>query len=337
MLSLIAAPASLLSFEFPPKFNQAFQDLLKQLDLSSGRLAADILSQLRNSDSEADEVEFQVELPSSESVPVLRGRARRQAGVGDVWLCLLRTEQGESSLHASRLAALGEMASGIAHEINNPLTVILARASLLEMRLEDPALQDSVKKIQHHAQRISKITRGLRYFSRDESNDPMTEFALNEIVEDSIAISSERSKSNGIRIYSEIENDLRGFGRGYQISQILINLLNNANDAVSQVPFGEIHVSAKRADNALVIRVWDNGPGVPAAIERKIMSPFFTTKEGGKGTGLGLSISLGIAKSHGGELKLNRSVAASCFEFTLPAPEIAKTLNLDSLTEKKAA
>lgn len=338
MLTLIAAPASLLSFDAPPKFNSAFQELLKQLDLPAGKLAADILSQLQiaSASTDQDEYEFQVELPSSESVPVLRGRARKQAGAEQAWLCLIRTEQGENSLHASRLAALGEMASGIAHEINNPLTVILARASLIEMKITDAAVLDSIKKIQHHAQRISKITRGLRVFSREESSDPMSEFPLNEIMEDSLAISSERSKSNGVRIYSAIEDNLIGFGRGYQVSQILINLLNNANDAVAGTAFGEIHLSAHREENKIKVRVWDNGPGVPSAIERKIMSPFFTTKGVGKGTGLGLSISLGIAKAHGGDLRLNRSISDSCFELTLPFADASKFLNLAQYQEKKA-
>ncbi len=233
LLSMSAAPASLLSFETSPRFNLAFEDLQKQIGVPAGRLAALILAQLEKLEArDSDELEFRVDLPDCETVPLLRGRARRQAGAAQAWLCVFYSDQAETTLHASRLAALGEMASGIAHEINNPLTVILARASLLEMRIEDPSLVDSVKKIQHHAQRISKITRGLRYFSREESSDPMSEFSLNEIVEDSIAISSERSKSNGVRLYSDLPTDLTAFGRGYQVSQVIINLLNNANDAV---------------------------------------------------------------------------------------------------------
>ena len=218
------------------------------------------------------------------------------------------------------------MSSGIAHEINNPLTVVLAKSHLIEkiaLGIDHPeaaTLLAAVKKISIHAQRISKIIKGLKNFSRDESGDPMKVFNVVDSLEECVTLSTERFKSKGIRLYVDIKGkEMLVKGRDYQISQIVISLLNNAFDAVSSSALPEIHVEAFAQDNHILIRCWDSGAGVSEELEQKIMLPFFTTKPTGAGTGLGLSISLGIANVHGGKLTLNRDVSSSCFELSLPA------------------
>lgn len=139
-------------------------------------------------------------------------------------------------------------------------------------------------------------------------------------LEECVTLTTERFKAKGIRLYVDIKGqEMLVNGRDYQISQILINLLNNAYDAVDRIDLPEIHISAFNRGDNVVVQCWDTGPGVSDEVEEKIMLPFFTTKPTGTGTGLGLSISLGIAKVHGGSLSLNRSVANSCFELSLPA------------------
>ena len=226
---------------------------------------------------------------------------------------------------ASRLATLGETASGIAHQINNPLNVLVGVAELMKIKtekdgfIEREKLEDYCDRIIKHSMRIAKIIKGLRSISRDASHDPMSEVSLKMLVDETLELCHQQFHHRGIAIDLKLpQEDILVEGRAAQLSQILLNLMNNARDAVEGDSQPTVHVQLLTEEGQGIIRVWDSGPGVPADLEKKIMNPFFTTKPAGKGTGLGLSISKAIATEHKGDLILNRKIAPSCFDLKIP-------------------
>jgi PAS domain S-box-containing protein len=243
----------------------------------------------------------------------------------------LETSQAKQQ-EAARMASLGEMAGGIAHEINNPLAVIMGKASqvsgLLDLKgesvSEDLAQRMSrvitaSKKIEHYADRIATIVRGLRNFSRDGRQDPMSETLISSVIEDALALCQERFKSHGVELnLNQPSEKIFVQARPSQLAQIVLNLLSNAFDATVDLEHPQVWIEVQKRENRVRLLVRDSGPGIPPEIEEKIMRPFFTTKSVGKGTGLGLSISHGLAKDHGGDLSLDRSISGSCFCLELP-------------------
>jgi PAS domain S-box-containing protein len=239
----------------------------------------------------------------------------------------------ESQLEASRmqiassarLSALGMMAGGIAHEINNPLGIIHAYASdLLEMVRESEvtaaAVERASTRIVETAKRIESIIKSLRHLAREGNTDPILPASLQELVEGILELSRERCRMNSIRLTcSPIDPDLRVACREVQIAQAILNLLQNAFDAVVENAGDKwIEISVEVAGNSVVVSVSDSGPGVPSSIRDRIMEPFFTTKPIGKGMGLGLSLAQSIAKQHGGELTFGEVEGHTCFSLTLP-------------------
>jgi len=239
----------------------------------------------------------------------------------------------ESQLEASRmqiassarLSALGMMAGGIAHEINNPLGIIHAYASdLLEMVRESEVTAATVERastrIVETAKRIESIIKSLRHLAREGNTDPILPASLQELVEGILELSRERCRMNSIRLTcSPIDPDLRVACREVQIAQAILNLLQNAFDAVVENAGDKwIEISVEVAGNSVVVSVSDSGPGVPSSIRDRIMEPFFTTKPIGKGMGLGLSLAQSIAKQHGGELTFGEVEGHTCFSLTLP-------------------
>jgi PAS domain S-box-containing protein len=226
---------------------------------------------------------------------------------------------------SARLSALGMMAGGIAHEINNPLGIIHAYASdLLEMVRESEvtaaAVERASTRIVETAKRIENIIKSLRHLAREGNTDPMLPASMQELVEGILELSRERCRMNSIRLTcSLIDPDLRVACREVQIAQAILNLLQNAFDAVVENAGDKwIEISVELAGNSVVVSVSDSGPGVPSNIRDRIMEPFFTTKPIGKGMGLGLSLAQSIAKQHGGELTFGELGGHTCFSLTLP-------------------
>lgn len=241
-------------------------------------------------------------------------------------------EQQQSLIHSAKLSALGEMSAGIAHEINNPLTIIQMRVNQLhEMAqkntLDSATVQKSSVRMLETIDRIAKIIKGLRAFSRDGKDDPMVQCEVLKIIEETFSFCRERFMNLGV----EIEFKLEAIGdtpmsiqcRQTEISQVLLNLLGNALDAVEGKENKFIHVEARELQDSVVLTVTDNGSGVPAHLREKIMKPFFTTKPNEKGTGLGLSISQKIIKNHQGTLTLDEDTQFTKFIIILPKTQKA--------------
>jgi PAS domain S-box-containing protein len=226
---------------------------------------------------------------------------------------------------SSRLTALGEMAGGIAHEINNPLTVAHAHASQLRDMAEAGKVIDpdvvirSALKIESVCMRISRIIAGLRSIARDGDNDRFILVPLRPVLEDALTLSTEKFRHRQIELeVDSVPESLRLECRPVQISQILVNLLLNAQHAVEALPAQRwIKMTIVDRASTIEIRVSDSGPGISPKIRDRIFDPFFTTKDVGKGTGLGLSVSAAIAEAHGGALFLDENEAHTTFVLVL--------------------
>ncbi len=235
---------------------------------------------------------------------------------------------------SARLSALGEMAGGVAHEINNPLAIIYGRAYLLKKKFSDGTLD--LKKnlkdfeiIERTVDRIAKIVRGLKNYSRNAENDPYEAALLSHILDDTFEICGERFRSHEINIDIQCNPNLEIQCRPAQISQIIMNLMLNSFDAIESLPEKWIRIQVIEQGDSLKILCSDSGHGIPESVARKIMQPFYTTKEVGKGTGLGLSISTSIAEAHGGKLNYDPSIKNTTFLLELP--------KIQPITKVKAA
>jgi C4-dicarboxylate-specific signal transduction histidine kinase len=232
---------------------------------------------------------------------------------------------------ASRLSSLGAMAGGIAHEINNPLTIIMGTIKVAIRSIEGDLTKldqkktvDSLNKARSHTERITKIVKGIRALSRDGANDPFVLSKVKDILEDTLNLCEARIKTNNIQLSFEIEDDeLMLQCRPVQVSQVLLNLINNSMDAVGELPNPWINLSANKVGNVIEFKLTDAGPGIPEHIANQLMQPFFTTKGTGRGTGLGLSISQEIVKTHSGRFYLNRDFKHTQFIVQFPVEQAA--------------
>ena len=229
---------------------------------------------------------------------------------------------------SARLSALGMMAGGIAHEINNPLGIIHAYASnLLEMandgHLSASEVERLCSRILATTERIASIVKSLRQIAREGSGDPVTSALVTEMIEQALELCRERFRIHSIRLVPpKVDSGLRVLCREVQIVQILLNLLQNAFDAISSVDGDRwIAIEVGVQEHNVVLSVIDSGRGIAPELRKRIMEPFFTTKPPGKGTGLGLSLSRSIAQDHGGELQYEERDGHTCFSLILPAPE----------------
>ena len=227
---------------------------------------------------------------------------------------------------SARLSALGMMAGGVAHEINNPLGIIHALASdLRDMVEEEGAAPPEIvarnsARIRETADRIAQIVRSLRQISREGSHDQLHPTNVSKVVEATLAICRERFRANAVNLLlPQAIPKLSVPCREVQIEQILLNLLQNAFDAVAEQP-GErwVRLNIHSSDDSVVFSVTDSGPGIPQELRPHIMEPFFTTKPIGKGTGLGLSLSKSIAEEHGGKLEYSEDQGHTRFSLVLP-------------------
>ncbi len=234
-------------------------------------------------------------------------------------------QQQQTLVSSAKMSSLGEMAGGVAHEINTPLAIIGLKIEQLEKCLMDDIINpmdliEGLEAIKSTTQRISKIISGLRFFARDGKSLPTQLTTIEAIVEDTFSFCKEKFSNHGVQL--ELKNDsispLQLKCRSVEISQVLLNLLNNAFDSIESQKNKWVRVGIADKNDFIELTVTDSGLGISKEIQDKIMQPFFTTKPVGKGTGLGLSISRGIIESHQGKLFLNADTPNTCFTILLP-------------------
>ena len=238
-----------------------------------------------------------------------------------------KEKMNEKMFQTGKLAAIGELASGIAHEINNPVAIMVEEAGWIDDLLSEEEFSESknldefkraLRQIRMQGKRCKEITHKLLSFAR-KSDSRVEEVQLHDFIEDIISISSKRAKLEGVAIEKEIQRDLPAVAVSpTELQQVILNLINNALDALEDKG-GKIRISAKTSGESIVIEVSDTGPGIPLENISKIFDPFFTTKPVGKGTGLGLSICYGIIKKMGGEINVKSTVGeGSTFRIRIP-------------------
>jgi PAS domain S-box-containing protein len=223
-------------------------------------------------------------------------------------------------VHAEKMAAVGQLVSGVAHEVNNPLTAILGFADLL---MENPELPETARKdlrvILQEAQRTKQIVQNLLSFARQmpPQRNPLQ---LNAILRRTIQLRSYDFNSHGVDVVEHLDEDLPDvIGDAHQLQQVFLNILNNAYDAVHEVGWpARIEIMSTKTGESVEVSFSDNGKGI--SYPDKIFDPFFTTKEVGKGTGLGLSICYGIVKEHGGEILCHNNIAGKGATFIVRLP-----------------
>jgi PAS domain S-box-containing protein len=219
-----------------------------------------------------------------------------------------------------KLSALGEMVSGVAHELNNPLTAVFGFAQLLLAENLPAEQKEEIRHIFAHAERCKKIIDGLLKFARRHKAERVRT-NLNEVVQSTVDLLGYQMKLADIRVELELDSKLHdSMMDSFQIQQVLINLLTNAQHAIKDAGrAGVVTIRTRQADERMVLEVEDNGCGMPESVLRRAFDPFFTTKGVGKGTGLGLSISYGIVREHGGTLTAaSRTGEGSLFKMELP-------------------
>ena len=229
---------------------------------------------------------------------------------------------GEQLMQREKLAAVGQLVSGVAHELNNPLAGVLAFSQLLMATAHpDVAVRDAVASINKEAKRAAKIISNLLLFARQRPPE-RTATDLNQVVHDAVELRRYALRTHQIDMRLELDPALPPVcADGPQLQQVMLNLITNAEHVLADHG-GEkrLTISTQRAGDMLRVTVADSGPGVPLDLQDRIFNPFFTTKKVGEGTGLGLSISDGIVREHGGQIRLASSPpGGAVFVIDLPA------------------
>lgn len=307
--------------------------------LCNSTVSQEMSSLYRIENSSGEEVFFNVQV-----VPFNYRRSMRR-------LVIFNDETEKANLrienkHLSRLASMGKLVSFVAHEIANPLSIINSCSQLMiegkDKKFDDMTREDIVK-IRDHAQRIESIVKSLLELSRKGDNEVET-FNPKFLLKDIIKLKKFTIERSGINVSLDMNKDFRGrlTGNRTLLLQVLINLIDNAIEAVSDSERKVIKLSVKKEGRLLSIEVSDSGRGIPKKQRDKIFDAFFTTKEAGNGTGLGLAISRRIVRSHGGDIKIKRSgQMGSVFQILLPPTQKPSRQragrSVDGISEKGVA
>lgn len=243
-----------------------------------------------------------------------------------VHLQLEITKQQNLLIESAKFQSLGQMASNLAHDINNPLFTIQGklhqmRNLLYRDQLDLASCDRIIETIESTILRLSQIVKGISTFARQGKGDQMVSVKVQDLIEGNLIIADDRIKQSNINLVLDISHNSNVICYPSFISQVLLNLLNNAIDALETSPVKRIEVAAFTNQEWVEIHIRDSGPGIPKEIEKKIFEPFFTTKKFGKGTGLGLAISKGLIDSHDGELLLTKENNMTTFIVRLPSYE----------------
>jgi len=230
-------------------------------------------------------------------------------------------------VETGKLASVGELAAGIAHEINNPVAIMVEEAGWIEDLLEEEEFRESkqleefkraVNQIRNQGRRCKAITHKLLSFAR-KTDSRVQPVQVNDLIEELVSLSAQRAKYSNVKIETKMQPGLPSIPASQtELQQVFLNLINNALDAMEKTG-GALQISSRKEGEYVVIDVADDGPGIPQANLSRVFDPFFTTKPVGKGTGLGLSICYGIIKKMGGDIEVDSVVhERTCFTVRLP-------------------
>ena len=229
-------------------------------------------------------------------------------------------------IETGRLAAIGELAAGIAHEINNPVAIMVEEAGWIEDLLEEGMNQEgnmeefkrALKQVQTQGRRCKEITHKLLSFARKTDSRVQT-VQINELIQEVVNLSNQRARYANVEIHTNLQSDLPEAQMSMtEMQQVLMNIINNALDAMEKKG-GRLDILTEVRKDQIMVSIRDNGPGIPAANLAQIFVPFFTTKPVGKGTGLGLAICYGIIKKMGGDIEVDSIVGrGTTFRILLP-------------------
>jgi signal transduction histidine kinase/FixJ family two-component response regulator len=238
--------------------------------------------------------------------------------------------QQEALMHRERVAALGSLLAGVAHELNNPLAVVMSQTELLAETATDEKTRERAAKILKPVERCSRIIRTFLALARHRDTRK-TSINIEDVISDVGELLEYQFRANEIDVVINIES---GFpviwGDSAQISQVLLNLLINSQQALVEVDHHRaIIIEANNLkENKVEIIVIDNGPGIPGSIRNRVFEPFFTTKAEGQGTGLGLSFCQNVAESHGGTIEIDRGFSSGTrIVFELPISEATASIS----------
>lgn len=223
------------------------------------------------------------------------------------------------ALQNAKLASLGELAAGVAHEINNPLGIISAVSeSILLLPYDKQEISEKMDLVLKSVDRIAHIVKGLKRFSRTDEQKVRNPVNLNSIVEEALSLLIPRIKRESIELRKNLIDTAIINADEIEIEQVIINLMHNAIDAISMLEEKWISVESVNANGSVELIITDSGTGIPEEIKDKIFEPFYTSKEVGKGTGLGLSISKGILEEHDATISISSDSGHTEFRIVFP-------------------
>lgn len=236
-------------------------------------------------------------------------------------------QQQKISNHAAKLASIGEMAAGIVHEINNPLTNVKSNVKFIKDMLHRSGtlsleVSEKIQKVNVATERIIEIVKGLRNFSRSDESQ-FLKFDFTQLIDETVGLVREIYSKDGITLTYEnnLTEQVDYFGNRGRIQQVLMNLITNAKDATEGKDPRNIEVRFDQINHSYVISVKDNGSGIPEEIKSKIFEPFFTTKDANKGTGIGLAMVQSIIREHHGQIKVDSTLNQGT-EFKIEFPKM---------------
>jgi len=305
---------------FTPSDRQRLKDELKN---------ASVINQVKQHDKEGATLFVNIRISPSE----YPGQKVLLVTTSDI---TKRLETEQQLIQASKMATLGEMATGVAHELNQPLSVIKTASSFFmkKVKKKQPIAEDILftmsEEIDSHVDRASKIINHMRQFGR-KSDMNLEAVHINDVLKKTFEVFSQQLTVRGIEVIWNLEDGLPPItADSDRLEQVFINLLINARDAIMDrialegpgIGDKKIFLHSHSAESEVIVKVCDSGVGIPAAIMDKIFEPFFTTKNVGKGTGLGLSISYGIIKDIGGNIQaVQNESGGACFVITFPVTD----------------